>query len=112
MNTQSGNLLGVISTLLFVAATLPMILKAWRTHDMRSYSLGNLLLVNVGNVLHAVYLLHLPPGPIRLLHGYNLLVAAMMLIAYLRFEAGPVIRRRLDEYALWRNFTRMRKGAS
>ena len=89
---DTPTLAGTFSTLIFVVATLPMLLKAFRSRDLKSYSLGNLLLVNLGNAIHAYYLLHLPPGPIRLLHAYNLVVAAVMLLAYLHYEARSVLR--------------------
>ena len=88
---------GLLSTLIFVGATFPMLSKALRTKDLRSYSPVNLLLVNLGNLIHAYYLSYLPPGPIRLLHAYNLLVAAVMLLAYLHYEARPAFRRWLRD---------------
>jgi hypothetical protein len=42
---------GAISTTIFVASTLPMLVKAARTKDLGSYSLGNILLSNLGNVI-------------------------------------------------------------
>ena len=41
-------LAGMVSTALFVCSTLPMLRKAMRTRDLRSYSLGNILLANGG----------------------------------------------------------------
>jgi uncharacterized protein with PQ loop repeat len=55
---------GVISTTIFALSVLPMVVKAGRTKDLRSYSLGNILLSNVGNVIHSVYAFHLPMGPL------------------------------------------------
>lgn len=42
-------LAGMVSTSLFVVSCLPMLVKAFRTRDLTSYSLGNLLLATVGN---------------------------------------------------------------
>ena len=52
---------GTVSTLLFVVSYLPMLVKAFRTRDLESYSLGNLLIANVGNGVHSIYVFSLPP---------------------------------------------------
>jgi len=82
---------GTISTTIFALSTLPMLLKALRTKDLRSYSLGNILLANVGNVIHSVYVFNLPFGPIWLLHVFNLVTTGLMLAWYLRYEWQPGI---------------------
>ena len=69
MSTSLPVLAGIISTIIFAASTLPMLVKAHRTRDLSSYSLGNILLANVGNAVHSVYVLSLPPGPLWVLHG-------------------------------------------
>ncbi len=86
METNIAVVAGTVSTAIFVMSTLPMLLKAFRTKDLKSYSLGNILLSNVGNIVHAVYIFNLPPGPIWLLHTFNLVTTALMLIWYLRYE--------------------------
>lgn len=78
-------LAGAASTALFVASTLPMLAKARRTRDLASYSLGNLLLANVGNLVHSVYVLSLPPGPIWALHGFYTATSLTMLAWFLRY---------------------------
>lgn len=78
---------GVISTFMFGTSMLPMLTKAFRTRDLRSYSLGNILLSNAGNAVHSIYVFSLPPGPIWLLHTFHLLTTALMLLWYLRYEA-------------------------
>jgi hypothetical protein len=70
---------GSISTVMFALSTLPMLLKAFRTRDLKSYSLGNILLSNLGNVIHSLYVFSLPAGPIWLLHGFYLVTTALML---------------------------------
>ena len=55
---------GMISTVLFAISTLPMLHKAARTRDLRSYSGGNIAMSNVGNAVHSVYVFSLPVGPI------------------------------------------------
>ena len=79
-------LAGAISTIIFAFSTLPMLMKAFRTKDLRSYSLSNILLSNVGNVIHSIYIFHLPLGPIWLLHAFNLVTTGLMLVWYLRYE--------------------------
>ncbi len=83
---------GTISTTIFAISTLPMLLKAFRTRDLRSYSLGNMLLANTGNVIHSIYVFHLPAGPIWALHSFYLLTTALMLIWYLRYQWRPRVR--------------------
>jgi uncharacterized protein with PQ loop repeat len=79
-------LAGTVSTLIFVSSVLPMLMKAVRTRDLSSYSLGNIVLSNVGNVIHSVYVFHLPPGPIWAMHSFYLVATGLMLFWYLRFE--------------------------
>src|SRR5687768_6208974 len=85
---------GAISTAIFAAGTLPMLWKAFHTKDLKSYSLTTLLLNNLGNILQAYYIFHLPLGPIWLLHGFNLITTALMLAWYLRYELGLRFPRR------------------
>lgn len=58
-----------ISAAIFALSTLPMLLKAFKTRDLRSYSLGNIPLSNVGNVTPSIYAFHLPHSPIWVLHS-------------------------------------------
>jgi hypothetical protein len=76
---------GMASTVIFAASTLPMLVKARRTHDLASYSLGNIVLANLGNAVHSAYVFSLPPGPIWALHSFYLLTSATMLVWFLRF---------------------------
>ena len=59
----------MVSTTVFAGSMLPMLLKAARTRDLSSYSTGNLVLANIGNAVHSVYVFHLPAGPIWFLHA-------------------------------------------
>ena len=77
---------GSISTTLFLVSALPMLYKAARTSDLESYSIGNLLLANVGNAFYAVYVFSMPMGPIWALHSFYMLSSALMLFWYLRYE--------------------------
>lgn len=79
---------GFVSTGLFAVGTLPMLTKAFRTKNLASYSLGNILLSNVGNVIYSIYVFSLPPGPVWFLHSYNLLTSGIMMVWYLRYEGA------------------------
>jgi uncharacterized protein with PQ loop repeat len=79
-------LAGMVSTVLFAVSYLPMLLKALRTRDLDSYSLGYLAMSNVANAVHSVYVISLPPGPIWLLHCFYVVASALLLIWYLRFS--------------------------
>lgn len=66
-----------------------MLLKAARTRNLASYSLGNLMLTNVANAVHSIYVFNLPAGPIWVLHLAYVLASALMLAWWLRYrEAG------------------------
>lgn len=86
METNLATIAGFISTALFVLGTLPMLTKAFRTKNLASYSLGNILLNNVGNIIHSVYVFQLPPGPIWFLHSFYLISTGLMLVWYLQYE--------------------------
>ena len=77
-------LAGTVSSAVFVGSVLPMLHKARRTRDLSSYSLGNITLANLGNLVHSVYVFHLPPGPIWFLHAFYVVSSALMLYWYLR----------------------------
>lgn len=82
-------LAGTLSTVLFAVGMLPMLVKAARTKDLASYSPGNLLLTNVANAVHSVYVFNLPAGPIWVLHLAYLLASALMLAWWVRYrESG------------------------
>lgn len=84
MSANLPLLAGSVSTAIFVFSTLPMLVKAGRTKDLASYSLGNIVLANVGNLIYAVYVFSLPFGPIWALHGFHLGATGLMLFWYLR----------------------------
>lgn len=87
MEINLPTLAGFISTALFALGTLPMLVKAFRTKNLASYSLGNLLLSNVGNIIYSIYVFQLPPGPIWFLQVYNFLTTGLMLVWYLQYES-------------------------
>ena len=102
METNLPTIAGFISTALFTLGTLPMLTKAFRTKNLASHSLGNILMSNVGNLIYSIYVFHLPPGPIWFLHGYNLLSTGLMLVWYLKYEGLPLQLRTLGERATTR----------
>lgn len=85
MDASLPVLAGVVSTVIFVTSTLPMLVKAARTKDLSSYSIGNILLSNVGNVVNTIYIVHLPVGPVWALHAFHLITTGMMLFWYVRY---------------------------
>jgi uncharacterized protein with PQ loop repeat len=87
---------GTVATVIFAVGTLPMVIKAARTKDLRSYSRSNILLSNLGNTIHSVYVFSLPAGPIWALHTFYLTTTALMLVWYLRYARahGPGYARR------------------
>ena len=91
MSMSLSVLAGSVSTALFVASTLPMLVKAARTRDLGSYSVGNLVLANVGNLTYAVYVFSLPVGPIWALHSFYMVSSATMLAMWVGY------RRRLGQ---------------
>jgi|GEM_PF-603934 uncharacterized protein with PQ loop repeat len=80
---------GTISTIFFASGELPMLVKAFQTKNLRSYSLGNILFANMGNVVYCIYVFHLPPGPIWALHSFYMTSTVLMLFWYLRYERQP-----------------------
>ena len=68
---------GTISSVIFASSHIPMLLKAYQTKDLHSYSPVNLILVNVGNLLYSLYVITLPPGPIWVLHTFYTLSSGM-----------------------------------
>jgi len=80
---------GTLATIVFAASALPMLGKAVRSRDLRSYSRTNLVLANVGNAVYSIYVFHLPPGPIWLLHTFYVVSSALMLFWSLRYAHRP-----------------------
>lgn len=84
MNAQF--IAGMVSSMIFVSSNLPMLYKALKTKDLKSYSIGNIALSNLGNFVYWFYIASLPFGPVWFLHGFNTLTTTLMLIWYLRYE--------------------------
>jgi hypothetical protein len=78
---------GLISSLIFVGSNVPMLLKAYRTRDMRSYSWLNIILINAGNLIYWLYIVSLPPGPVWVLHTFYTIASGLMLTLCLRLRS-------------------------
>jgi len=71
---------GFTSTIIFASSKIPMLLKAFITKDMESYSLGHIALSNTGNVIYWLYVVSLPVGPIWFLQAFFTLADVLMLL--------------------------------
>ncbi|GAB3811365.1 hypothetical protein GCM10028820_02470 [Tessaracoccus terricola] len=102
MGIDVALLAGTVSSVIFAVSVLPMVLKAVRTHDLSSYSPGNLALANVGNLVHSVYVFSLPAGPIWVLHSFYLVTTALMLVLYLTQPrpSSPEVQQPDDDVAV------------
>jgi uncharacterized protein with PQ loop repeat len=86
---------GSAAAVIFMLSQLPMLAKACRTRNLTSYSFANIGLANLGNVLYAVYVVHVPLGPVWAIHGFNSTTSGLMLFWYLRHgRRTPVTARR------------------
>ncbi|BDZ54259.1 hypothetical protein GCM10025870_13320 [Agromyces marinus] len=81
-------LAGMVAAVVFATANLPMVWKALRTHDVGSYSLGSIAMINGANAVYSVYVFSLPVGPIWLLHSFYVLASAVMLVLCVRAFRG------------------------
>ncbi len=105
METNLPTIAGFISTALYAVGTLPMLAKAFRTRNLASYSLGNILMSNVGNIIYSIYVFQLPPGPVGFLHIYNLLSTGLMLVWYFQYEVLPHWLRSSSDHVTMRFLT-------
>jgi hypothetical protein len=89
MNTEQISFIaGLISSFIFVSGNFPMLWRAYKTEEMRSYSRLNILLANIGNLIYWLYVVSLPPGPIWVLHTFYTISSMLMLVMYFRFRSG------------------------
>jgi len=79
-------LAGIASSTIFISSNLPMLLKAFKTKDLSSYSLGHLTLGTLGNLIYWLYVISLPFGPVWILQAFFTLASASMLFCYLYYE--------------------------
>jgi hypothetical protein len=86
---------GSLAGLIFAAASWNMLIRAQRTKDLRSYSLGQIGLNNIGNLLYWFYVISLPFGPIWFMHAFFTLASLLMLVWFFTYCAAPKITKRL-----------------
>jgi hypothetical protein len=79
---------GFTSTVMFMSSNLPMLLKAHKTKNLKSYSLAHIALSNVGNLIYWLYIAGLPFGPVWILQAFFTISTGLMLFWYLRYEKG------------------------
>jgi uncharacterized protein with PQ loop repeat len=79
-------LAGSIAGMIFASGSMNMLLKAWRTKDIGSYSLGFILFNNIGNLVYWLYVISLPFGPIWLMHSFYTITMLLMLIWYVLYR--------------------------
>jgi len=77
---------GFASTVIFVSSKIPMLMKAFKTKDVGSYSLGQIVLSVAGNLMYWLYVLSLPVGPIWFLQGFFTISDILMLLCYVRYQ--------------------------
>jgi hypothetical protein len=78
---------GSVAGFIFSAASWNMLVKAHRTKDLSSYSLGQIVLNNVGNLIYWLYVVSLPFGPIYFMHGFFTLASLLMLIWFYTYRS-------------------------
>ncbi len=91
---------GSVAGFIFAAASWKMLVKAWRTKDLSSYSLGQIVLNNVGNLFYWLYVASLPLGPIWFMHAFFTLASLLMLVWYFIYRtcrAAPETGKRRAE---------------
>ena len=85
-NSSLPMLAGFVSSTIFIGSNLPMLIKAFKTKDLSSYSLGHLALGSLGNLVYWLYVVSLPFGPVWLLQTFFTMASALMLFFYFRYE--------------------------
>lgn len=86
---------GSISSLIFMMGSLTMVIRAWRTRDMQSYSAAMLILNNIGNIIYWVYLLSLPLGPVHVLQAFYTVTTVFMLVWWVLYHKRPETAERI-----------------
>ena len=77
---------GFTSTMIFASSKIPMLMKAFTSKDLRSYSLGHIVLSNTGNLMYWLYVISLPVGPVWFLQGFFTITDSLMLFCYVRYQ--------------------------
>ncbi len=93
MNTQTLSLIaGTLSSLIFVSSHVPMLWKAYKTRDLSSYSLLNIILLNVDNLLYWLYIVSLPIGPVWMMHTFYTVSSGLLLYLYGRYVLSKSVK--------------------
>ena len=79
-------LAATISTVIFAGSMLPMVVKSGSDQGPELVQPGHIVLSNLGNLIHSVYVFHLPAGPVWVLHTFYLVTTALMLVWYLCYQ--------------------------
>jgi hypothetical protein len=90
-------LAGTASSIMFATGTMNMLWKAWRTKDVYSYSIAQLVLNNVGNLVYWLYVASLPFGPIYILHAFYTISTILMLAWCLLYRWRPQTSRHISQ---------------
>jgi uncharacterized protein with PQ loop repeat len=77
---------GFTSAMIFASSKIPMLVKAFKTKDLGSYSLGHIVLSNTGNLMYWLYVISLPVGPIWFLQVFFTIADMLMLFCYIRYQ--------------------------
>lgn len=92
---QGQMVAGSIAGLIFAAGSLNMLVKAWRTKDLGSYSLGQMVLNNLGNLFYWLYIISLPFGPIWFMHTFFTITSLLMLTWYILYRTRPATKKQM-----------------
>lgn len=93
---------GFLSTTIFISSALPMLAKAAKTRDLKSYSFANIALSNAGNLVHWLYISQLPLGPIWFLHAFYTITMLCMLVWYLQYGGLTAVRQQIGSHSIAR----------
>lgn len=80
---------GSLAGFIFAAGSINMLFKSWQTKDLSSYSFGQMILNNVGNLIYWLYVISLPVGPIWLMHSFFTISSLIMLAWYIIYRTSP-----------------------
>jgi uncharacterized membrane protein len=86
MRIDLPQIAGLVAGALFVVAQAPMLIKAFRTKDLNSYSPTYILIAAVGNVIYWPYVISLPFGAAWFIHVFMSLSTWLMLFFWWKWR--------------------------
>ena len=86
MKIDLPQIAGLVAGVFFVVAQGPMLIKALRTKDLKSYSPAFLVIAAVGNILYWPYILTLPFGAAFFIHIFMSLSTWLMLFFWWKWR--------------------------